>query len=61
MLGNNASGSDVKLIIPKITTIINAIIVALVMRNEEGIAKKFTALENIWDEYQVYEKPIDKE
>lgn len=42
-------------------SIINAIIVALVMRNEEGIAKKFTALENIWDEYQVYEKPIDKE
>ena len=39
-------------------SIINAIIVALVMRNEEEIAKKFTALENIWDEYQVYEKPI---
>lgn len=39
-------------------SIINAIIVALVMRNEEEIAKKFTALENIWDEYQVYEKLI---
>jgi len=39
-------------------SIINAIIVALVMRNEEEIAKKFTTLENIWDEYQVYEKPI---
>ncbi|MBQ6895487.1 MAG: MurR/RpiR family transcriptional regulator [Clostridia bacterium] len=41
-------------------SIINAIIVALVMRNEEEIAKKFTALENIWDEYQVYEKPIQE-
>ncbi len=39
-------------------SIINAIIVALVMRNEERIARKFTQLENIWDEYQVYEKPI---
>ena len=42
-------------------SIINAIIVALVMRNEEKIAKKFTELENIWDEYQVYEKPVDSE
>ena len=35
-------------------SIINAIIVALVMRNEEKITQKFTALENIWDEYHVY-------
>lgn len=42
-------------------SIINAIIVALVMRNEEKIAEKFTALENIWDEYQVYEKPVERE
>ena len=41
-------------------SIINAIIVALVMRNEEKITQKFTALENIWDEYQVYEKAVDK-
>ena len=41
-------------------SIINAIIVALVMRNEEKIARKFTELENIWDEYQVYEKGVDK-
>lgn len=41
-------------------SIINAIIVALVMRNEEQITQKFTALENIWDEYQVYEKAVDK-
>ena len=30
------------------------------MRNEEKITQKFTALENIWDEYQVYEKAVDK-
>lgn len=42
-------------------SIINAIIVALVMRNEETIARKFTELENIWDEYQVYEKPVEKD
>jgi len=42
-------------------SIINAIIVALVMHNEEKIAQKFNALENIWDEYQVYEKPTVKE
>lgn len=40
-------------------SIINAIIVALVMKNEKQIADKFSALENIWDEYQVYEKAID--
>lgn len=41
-------------------SIINAIIVALVMRNEEKVTSKFTELENIWEEYQVYEKAVDK-
>lgn len=41
-------------------SIINAIIVSLVMRNETEVARKFTELENIWDEYQVYENGIDK-
>lgn len=40
-------------------SIINAIIVALVMKNEKQIADKLSALENIWDEYQVYEKAIE--
>lgn len=40
-------------------SIINAIIVALVMKNERQIADKLSALENIWDEYQVYEKAIE--
>ena len=43
------------------TGIINAIIVALVLRNEETVARKFAELENIWDEYQVYEKPVEKD
>ncbi len=40
-------------------SIINAIIVALVTKNEKQIADKFAALENIWDEYHVYEKNLD--
>lgn len=42
-------------------SIINALIVALVMRNRERVTENFHALENIWDEYRVYEKPIEKE
>ena len=40
-------------------SIINALIVALVMRNREKVTENFNALENIWDEYRVYEKPIE--
>ena len=42
-------------------SIINALIVALVMRNREKVTENFNALENIWDEYRVYEKPIEKD
>lgn len=42
-------------------SIINALIVNLVIRNEQKVARNFAALENIWDEYQVYEKPLDKD
>ena len=42
-------------------SIINALIVALVMRNEDRVSSNFAALENIWDEYQVYEKPLGNE
>lgn len=42
-------------------SIINALIVALVMRNREKVAENFHALEDIWEEYRVYEKPIDKD
>ena len=40
-------------------SIINALIVALVMRNREKVTENFNAIENIWDEYRVYEKPIE--
>ena len=42
-------------------SIINALIVALVMRNREKVSENFHALEHIWDEYRVYEKPLDSD
>ena len=42
-------------------SIINALIVALVMRNREKVTDNFHALEGIWDEYRVYEKPLEKD
>ncbi len=38
-------------------SVINALIVAVGMRRKEHLFKTFNKLENIWDEYQVYEKP----
>ncbi len=38
-------------------SVINALIVAVGMRRKEHLFKTFEKLENIWDEYQVYEKP----
>jgi len=58
------AGSDMSNFVDSLVaplSIINAIIVAVVMRNGENVAKKFAELENIWDEYQVYEKAVDKE
>lgn len=40
-------------------SIINALIVALVMRNKDEVGETFAQLENIWDAYDVYEKNID--
>lgn len=37
-------------------SIINAIIVALVLRNKDNVRNTFEELENIWDKYEVYEK-----
>ncbi len=42
-------------------SIINALIVALVMRNREKVTENFNALEGIWDEYRVYEKSVEKD
>lgn len=37
-------------------SLINALIVALALRKKDDVANIFTKLENIWDEYNVYEK-----
>lgn len=37
-------------------SVINALIVAIGMRKKDEITELFNKLENIWDEYQVYEK-----
>lgn len=37
-------------------SIINAIIVALVLRNKDTVRHTFEELENIWEQYDVYEK-----
>ena len=36
-------------------SVINALIVALCMRRQEEVAKMLETLEQVWDEYQVYE------
>ena len=37
-------------------SLFNALIIAIGMRRKEEVAKTFSELENIWDEYGVYEK-----
>lgn len=37
-------------------SVINALIVAIAANREERLSNTFTALENIWDQYNVYEK-----
>ena len=37
-------------------SVINALVVAIAARREQRLSKIFTALEQIWDEYHVYEK-----
>lgn len=37
-------------------SLINALIVAIALRKKDDVANTFTKLENIWDEYNVYEK-----
>ena len=40
-------------------SLVNALIVACSYRKEEAISKTFANLEEIWDEYGVYEKVDD--
>ena len=37
-------------------SLINALIVAVGLEKKEDIAKTFAKLENIWEDYDVYEK-----
>ena len=41
-------------------SIINALIVAIAARREKELSQTFANLERIWDEYEVYEKQVDK-
>lgn len=41
-------------------SLINALIVALSIRNRDKVSQTFEKLEGIWDEYQVYEKSEEK-
>lgn len=40
-------------------SLVNALIVALASGREQVLVKTFDALENVWDEYNVYEKRVD--
>lgn len=41
-------------------SVINALIVAIAARRENELSSTFDKLERIWDEYDVYEKQVDK-
>lgn len=41
-------------------SVVNALIVALAAGREQVIAKTFDTLERIWEEYNVYEKQVDR-
>ena len=40
-------------------SLINALIVALATGREQTLAKTFDALEQVWEEYNVYEKRVE--
>ena len=40
-------------------SVANALIVAIAARRERELAKTFSSLENVWEEYQVYEKRVE--
>ena len=40
-------------------SVVNALIVALAAGQEQRLAKTFDALEQVWEEYNVYEKRVD--
>jgi len=42
-------------------SIVNALIVAIAAKREKELSRTFANLEKIWDEYDVYEKQVDRE
>ena len=41
-------------------SVVNALIVAIASKKEAELAHTFETLERIWDEYDVYEKQVEK-
>lgn len=41
-------------------SVINALILAVGLSRKQEVSNTFERLENLWDEYEVYEKPSDK-
>ena len=41
-------------------SLVNALIVAIASRKEKELSQTFANLERIWDEYDVYEKQVEK-
>lgn len=41
-------------------SVVNALLVALAAEKEQALSKTFDSLERIWEEYNVYEKQVDK-
>ena len=42
-------------------SVVNALIVALAAKREKELSRTFANLERIWDEYNVYEKQVDRQ
>ena len=41
-------------------SLVNALIVAIAAKREKELSQTFANLERIWDEYDVYEKQVEK-
>ena len=40
-------------------SVVNALLVALASGREQSLAKTFDSLEQVWEEYSVYEKRVE--
>ncbi len=55
LIADSDMASIVDSLVPAPLSVINALIVALCMKKQSIVAKTLTELEDIWNEYQVYE------